>query len=389
MMMNKNKSSTLKLAKYLFMLPLFFILIAANSAFAGEDEQSKQEPPPVENEELEEIFVVVEQQPEFPGGIEEMMKFLSDSIVYPPEAKEKGIQGRVICNFVVMNDGRIADVQIVRGVDPMIDDEAVRVIESMPDWKPGMQRGQSVNVRFTLPVEFRLNVPSYPEDDTSEIVKSRVIIDELIINGADLSLSAGIQHTPMFMEDNEGFVRYLIENIRYPVIAQENGVQGLVNATIKFSDNSNTNTISFKDKPNSDLEAGLYREVQRLLEDAIKEMEKTAQSDRGGTFLVSGKVTDSKSGPVQGASVILKGTNMGTITDSNGNFMIKVPSKENTLSISFVGYDTRELALNRLDYSTNEITTELPVVFRLQGDNVVPYDGPTPDNAVVVVGYGL
>jgi protein TonB len=131
-----------------------------------EDDQSKAQvqtytpPPPPKakerEEEEEEIFVVVENQPEFPGGQAAMMKFLSENIKYPVIAQENGIQGRVICNFVVERDGSITDVQVVRGVDPSLDKEAVRVIQSMPRWKPGMQRGKPVRVRFTLPVVFRL-----------------------------------------------------------------------------------------------------------------------------------------------------------------------------------------------------------------------------------------
>ncbi|HHT30170.1 MULTISPECIES: energy transducer TonB [Petrimonas] len=130
-----------------------------------EDDASKRQmetfvpPPPPKpkvEEVTEEIFVVVEEQPEFPGGNAAMMKFLSDNIKYPVIAQENGIQGRVITNFVVERDGSITDVQVVRGVDPSLDKEAVRVIQSMPKWKPGKQRGSAVRVRFTLPVVFRL-----------------------------------------------------------------------------------------------------------------------------------------------------------------------------------------------------------------------------------------
>lgn len=113
-------------------------------------------PKPKQEEVTEEIFVVVEEQPEFPGGNAAMMKFLGDNIKYPVIAQENGIQGRVITNFVVERDGSITDVQVVRGVDPSLDKEAVRVIQSMPKWKPGKQRGSTVRVRFTLPVVFRL-----------------------------------------------------------------------------------------------------------------------------------------------------------------------------------------------------------------------------------------
>lgn len=113
-------------------------------------------PQPKQEEVADEIFVVVEEQPEYPGGQAAMMRFLSDNIRYPVIAQENGIQGRVICNFVVERDGSITDVQVVRGVDPSLDREAVRVIQQMPSWTPGRQRGQAVRVRFTLPVVFRL-----------------------------------------------------------------------------------------------------------------------------------------------------------------------------------------------------------------------------------------
>ena len=130
-----------------------------------EDDQSRAQvatytppPPPkaVEEEATEEIFVVVEQQPEFPGGMSALMKFLSDNIKYPVIAQENGIQGRVITTFVVERDGSITDINVVRGQDPSLDKEAVRVIKTMPRWKPGQQRGKPVRVRFTLPVQFRL-----------------------------------------------------------------------------------------------------------------------------------------------------------------------------------------------------------------------------------------
>ena len=114
--------------------------------------------PVVEEEEPveEEIFMVVEQMPEFPGGMAELMKFLSKNIKYPTIAQENGIQGRVIVQFVVNQDGSIVDPVVMRSVDPYLDKEALRVISSMPKWKPGMQRGKAVRVKYTVPVTFRL-----------------------------------------------------------------------------------------------------------------------------------------------------------------------------------------------------------------------------------------
>jgi protein TonB len=112
----------------------------------------------VEEEEVEEqqIFQVVEEQPEFPGGMGECMKWLAKNMKYPQIAQENGVQGRVIVQFVVNRDGSIVDAVVARGVDPQLDKEALRVVGQMPKWKPGKQRGKEVRVRFTLPVMFRL-----------------------------------------------------------------------------------------------------------------------------------------------------------------------------------------------------------------------------------------
>ena len=110
-----------------------------------------------EPEEEEQIFQVVEDDPQFPGGIQELMKYLQKNIKYPSICQEQGIQGRVIVQFVVEKDGSIADVQVIKAVNPYLDKEAVRVVSTMPKWSPGKQRGKPVRVRFTLPVTFRLN----------------------------------------------------------------------------------------------------------------------------------------------------------------------------------------------------------------------------------------
>lgn len=104
----------------------------------------------------EKIFEVVEQPASFPGGQAALMQWLSNNIRYPVIAQENGIQGRVIIQFVVSRDGTINDIKVLRGVDPSLDREAIRLVEQMPKWIPGRQGGTAVNVRFTLPIVFRL-----------------------------------------------------------------------------------------------------------------------------------------------------------------------------------------------------------------------------------------
>lgn len=131
----------------------------ATSEDKGEAVQVVSTGPAVVVEEVveeEQIFQVVEEMPSFPGGDAECMRFLNKNIKYPTIAQENGIQGRVILQFVVNKDGSIVDVVVVRSVDPYLDKEAVRVVNMMPKWKPGKQRGKPVRVKFTLPVTFRL-----------------------------------------------------------------------------------------------------------------------------------------------------------------------------------------------------------------------------------------
>lgn len=132
--------------------------IIASTEELGKKVEVKYVPVQVQEEEPEEqtIFEVVEHMPDFPGGQAALMQYLAKNIKYPTIAQENGTQGRVIVQFVVNRDGSIVDARVVRSVDPYLDKEALRVINSMPKWKPGMQRGKPVRVKYTVPVMFRL-----------------------------------------------------------------------------------------------------------------------------------------------------------------------------------------------------------------------------------------
>ena len=114
------------------------------------------EPEPPKHEEENKVFDIVEQLPLFPGGPAALMKYLSENTKYPVVAQENGVQGRVTVQFVVEKDGSISDVHVLRGVDPSLDKEAVRVVKSMPRWTPGKQNGITVRVNYRVPVLFRL-----------------------------------------------------------------------------------------------------------------------------------------------------------------------------------------------------------------------------------------
>lgn len=109
-----------------------------------------------------EVFTYVEQMPEFPGGQEALMNFLMNNIKYPDSAKEYGVAGKVYAKFVVNPDGKVSDIEIIKGIGMGCDQEVIRVLSIMPSWNPGKQNGKAVSVYFTLPVSFYL----YSNDDT-------------------------------------------------------------------------------------------------------------------------------------------------------------------------------------------------------------------------------
>ena len=111
----------------------------------------------IEEEDDEEFFMVVENMPEFPGGDLGLMKYIQKNVKYPAIAKEYNITGKVYVSFIVDKKGSVTNVKIVRGVDKNLDTEAMRVVKSLPKYKPGKQRGKSVRVMFTIPINFTLN----------------------------------------------------------------------------------------------------------------------------------------------------------------------------------------------------------------------------------------
>ena len=111
----------------------------------------------VEEEVVEaEVFTIVEEMPSYPGGDAKMYEYLGKNIKYPQIARESSIQGRVFVNFVVEPDGSVSNVKVLRGIGGGCDEEAMRVVKTMPKWKPGKQRGKAVRVSYTLPVVFKL-----------------------------------------------------------------------------------------------------------------------------------------------------------------------------------------------------------------------------------------
>ena len=109
-----------------------------------------------ENKIKDGVYTEVEQMPEYPGGVNALMSDVSAAVKYPEEAKTKGIQGKVFVSFVVDEQGKVTNAKIERGVEPSLDAESLRVVKSLKDWKPGKEKGKTVKVAFTLPINFAL-----------------------------------------------------------------------------------------------------------------------------------------------------------------------------------------------------------------------------------------
>lgn len=173
--------------KYLFVFFLFFCSLA----FA-------QQNPTTGDKDSPSVFKYIEVMPEFPGGLEKMMKFLQENLKYPPDARENGIQGRVVTQFVVDEEGNISDVQILKGIGGGCDEEVVRIVKTMPKWNPGKQNGTPVKVYYKMPVTFAL--------------------------GSDDGKSHGVQ----FVGYEKQYQKFLRKNLEYPKDARKNKVEGVV-----------------------------------------------------------------------------------------------------------------------------------------------------------------
>lgn len=221
MMMNKKRSPGIVRTKYLIFIPLVGILMllsnieavarltvrlaneatVSNAMVTATDVSSKS------REMNEQVFTVVEKMPSFPGGDAELLKYIATNIKYPKESQDNGEQGRVICSFIVGRDGSVNNPEVLRGVTPLLNEEAVRVINTMPRWNPGMQRGKAVAVKYTVPITFRLKSPV--EEAKEETL---TVVDVM----------------PQYPGGDHELLKFIAQSIKYPTDAQEAGVQGRV-----------------------------------------------------------------------------------------------------------------------------------------------------------------
>ena len=251
------------------------------------------------------VYDMVEQAPAFPGGPQAMMQFIKDNLKYPQIAKENGIQGRVILQFVVDETGKVTDPKVIRSIDPSLDLEAIRIVKAMPRWTPGMQDGKAVAVRYTIPVIFKL--------ETAEETSSK--------DGV-LSIKAGN------MSEVSGEISKLLMNSDSLVILVD-GVPATEETLHALSADKIATMSILKDKLDGMATAKGKKTVIAIATDSGKP-----------SIVVSGAVVDEKGGPILGALVRVVGSvKKGVVTDGQGNFTITVP-EGSSLEVAFIGHQT-------------------------------------------------
>lgn len=233
----------------------------------------------------ETIFEVVEEMPEFPGGVNALMQYINKNIRYPIEAHEKNEEGRVVADFIVRKDGSISNIKIARSVSPSLDKETERIIENMPKWKPGKQRGKFVNVHFTVPVAFRLSPPVRKADEDSITALSGKVyvptpkaeeiknpdLSEVVVVGYGIKEPAKeepiftvVEKMPKFPGGEEALFTYLARNIKYPTMAQKNKEQGKVILKITIGKDGSISNIKVAKSVSPFLDLEAVRVVSRM-----------------------------------------------------------------------------------------------------------------------------
>ena len=329
------------------------------------------------------VFEVVEEMPEFPGGVDAMMEYLQKELRYPESAKEKGIQGRVTVQFIIDKEGNVTNSKVTRSVDKDMDAEAIRLVKAMPKWKPGMRKGKAVAVKYTVPVVFRL--------EGGKTVNSQVTVNSKV---SEFSVQG--MNNPLYIVDGKEVTSSILsaldvnkiesmtvlKNESATEVYGEKGKNGVILITLKGSAEKSITLSNKSSVVNVPGLKGVYLNNRRAewedvgifvdgekiemagraldevvppnrIESISVEKERneagrgkiyiTTKAKEGvektsvrGDMKVEGFVQDKDGEPIVGATVLIEGTNMGTVTDVDGRFVMSA-SKEDKLVVSYIG----------------------------------------------------
>jgi TonB family protein len=211
-------------------------------------------PPPAPSEEAP--FVVVEEMPMFPGGDSALLAFIARNTVYPPEAKQNGIQGKVIVRFAITSTGTVEQIKVLKGVSPELDNEAIRVMGLLPAFKPGRQGGKPVAVWYMVPITFSLGHKEKTQSDT--IPGKEPYISKPQDNDEPYVV---VEEMPFFPGGDAALLNYIVKNVVYPPEAKKQGIQGRVIARFCVTKDGSVDRVSVMRGVSPDLD----REAVRVL----------------------------------------------------------------------------------------------------------------------------
>ena len=346
------------------------------------------------------FFEVVEQMPEYPGGMAAALEYIQKNMRYPETAKKNGTQGRVTVQFIVDKEGNVTEPKVIRAVDKDLDAEAIRLIGTMPKWKPGMQKGQAVAVKYTLPVMFRLEGGEMKSSRTVEMSRrpgslldsALVIVDgkevtQSILNAINVdrimsfSVLKDAASTAIYgergkngvilitlKEDKEEYhpsETYTLKNTNDPVVlgvkgtgkfTAVNGVQGIYINSKKANREDVTFFVDGVKIDSSVADIGEVVPAERIESMSVEkgtdgkgQIYITTKDKRGvekisakGDIKVEGIVQDKDGEPVVGAAILIEGTKSGSITDVDGRFVLSA-SKGDKLVVSYIGMKTAKV----------------------------------------------
>ena len=346
------------------------------------------------------FFEVVEQMPEYPGGMAAALEYIQKNMRYPETAKKNGTQGRVTVQFIIDKGGNVTDPKVIRAVDKDLDAEAIRLVGTMPKWKPGMQKGQAVAVKYTLPVMFRLEGGKMKSSRTVEMSRRPgslldsvlVIVDgkevtQSILNAINVdrimsfSVLKDAASTAIYgergkngvmlitlKEDKEEYhpsETYTLKNTNDPVVlgvkgtgkfTTVNGVQGIYINSKKANRGDVTFFVDGVKIDSSVADIGEVVPAERIESMSVEkgtdgkgQIYITTKDKRGvektsakGDMKVEGIVQDKDGEPVVGAAILIEGTKSGSITDVDGRFVLSA-SKGDKLVVSYIGMKTAKV----------------------------------------------
>ena len=202
------------------------------------------------------VFTVVEEMPEFPGGEKALRDFIVSTVKYPEDAKKDGIQGKVFVSFVVKSDGTVGNAKIARSANPLLDNEAIRVINLLPTWKPGKQGGKEVNVAYTIPVQFALDggkdvktgASNQPKDSQKRADGVFVVVEQM----------------PEYVGGQEEMIKFLIKEVKYPENAKKNKITGKVFVSFVVTSTGNVELAKVERGVDPELDAEAVRVVSKM-----------------------------------------------------------------------------------------------------------------------------